>query len=165
MTEHPLGKHSKYKLLLCEYWWENRHGSASKHIQDKLIVYQRLNYEDMFESFNSFCMFLCSIRTNYFGMVHNLLNNSPNYKHKIIRNFVNIISSVDYIQPEICEIVDIHDTMDNTLIYYTTCIKKTFWLKIFQRIWKKYYKKKRAWYGNLENLNYRSIYGIRPSFY
>ena len=49
-------------------------------------------------------------------------------------------------KPEICEIIYLNDVeTDNSAqntCYYTTCIKKTCWLKIFQRVCKKKIQKK-----------------------
>ena len=164
-----LGKYSKYKLLLCEYWWENRHGKAGINIQDKIIVYQTLNRGDLFYDFRGFCQFLCSIKYHYKRTIDFLNQNRPNYKHKIISNFINIISCKNYMKPEICEIIYLNDVeTDNSeqnTCYYTTCIKKTCWLKIFQRKLKNYYKKKKMHYGNLNNILNRQIFGYFPFHY
>jgi len=42
---------------------------------------------------------------------------------------------------------------------YEFCILKTFWLKIFQRKWKKYYHDMIERRKNIRNLQMRSIYG------
>ena len=168
--DEEFGKYSKYKLLLCEYWWENRHGPVGLNIKDKLIVYQTLNRGDLFYDFRGFCQFLYSVKYHYKRMINILKENNPQYEHQIISNFVNIISCKNYMKPEICEIIHLNDrdtdeNIDNNLFYYTTCIKKTCWLKIFQRKWKNYYKKKKMHYGNLNNILNRQIFGYVPFHY
>ena len=39
------------------------------------------------------------------------------------------------------------------------CILKTFWLRIFQRKWRRYFKKKMAFFKNPKSLRRREIYG------
>lgn len=58
--------------------------------------------------------------------------------------------------------IKINDLNIIDVIYYENyefCILKTVWLKIFQRIWKKYYKNKIAKKMNIKNILNRSIYG------
>tara|TARA_B110000285_G_C15129747_1_gene622742 strand:- start:1903 stop:2379 length:477 start_codon:yes stop_codon:yes gene_type:complete len=149
-----LGNNSKYKVALCEYWTPFRHGSSNYIIQDKLILYNYLDYDYLFNEFQDLTAFI------HIGMQNYDLINNTNTKHKRINNYLNIISKKNYIQPEIVEVVEIKD---NDLTY-TTCIKKTFWLRIFQRKFKKYYNKKIQFMKNIFNLRHREINGKYPRF-
>lgn len=68
--------------------------------------------------------------------------------HPIIRNWENIIPSYKV------EIVERYDVDE-----YTICVPKTFWLKLIQRKWKKYYHKMLSRRKNPKNLIKRQIYG------
>jgi hypothetical protein len=62
----------------------------------------------------------------------NYVNNLSS-RHKLIKNYYNIINNSSYLNIEIGQ------------IYYLkgdecVCIIKTFWIKIIQRAWKKIYK-------------------------
>jgi hypothetical protein len=67
---------------------------------------------------------------------HQYYNQNINFalwiEHPIIRNYVTIIKKTNYIKPEIGECI----TLDSG---ETIVILKTFWLRIIQRIWKKYF--------------------------
>lgn len=149
-----LGNNSKYKVVLCEYWTKYRHGKASDIIQDKLILYNYIDYEYLFNEWLILNEFIQSGMRNYQRFYNMSIN------HHIIRNYLNIISQKNYIQPEIVEVVIVKDGD----ISYTTCIKKTFWLRIFQRKFKNYYKKKIQFMRNIVNLRHRELHGRFPIF-
>ena len=69
-------------------------------------------------------------------------------QHPIIRNWENIQPSYKL---EIVTKIEIGE--------YTLCIPKTFWLKLIQRKWKNYYKRKLAKCKNPRNLMKRAIHG------
>ena len=80
------------------------------------------------------------------------LANRANYKHPIIRNYIHIHNKM---VPEITE-----------CIYLPTgeciCIKKTIWIRLIQRTWKKIYKLKQETNARRtlpRNLFYRGITG------
>ena len=91
--------------------------------------------------------------------------------HPTIQNYLNIIDSRYYSQPQILEIVEEFDneidehnqTHENIPIY--TCILKTCYLRMFQRKWKNYYRKKMETIQKMKNpraLYYRTINGKVP---
>lgn len=75
------------------------------------------------------------------------INDSIRPNHPLIRNWANIA-------PYKLEIVERFEIGD-----YTICVPKTFWLKLIQRKWKKYYHKLMAKCKNPRNLLKREIYG------
>ena len=70
---------------------------------------------------------------NYAEMVEATeANANRQVPHKLIRNYHNIISRVNYIKPEIAECFELPTGEYIAII-------KTFWIKIIQRKWKKVY--------------------------
>lgn len=91
------------------------------------------------------------------------INNNKELDHPCIRNYKNIISKLNGVSLEIVETIMINSyPIDESNIQISVSIKKTFWLKILQRKWKKYYKKKLSFMKNLKNLYYREIHGKYP---
>ena len=75
--------------------------------------------------------------------------------HRLIKNYLDIISRNDYIKPEIILSLKLSSG-------YSVAIIKTFWLKIIQRTWKKVFSEKnRIWNQrkSIRDLSYRSIHG------
>jgi hypothetical protein len=78
--------------------------------------------------------------------------------HPIIRNYFNIINNPYYIKPEIAQCI-ILETGE------TIVILKTFWLRIIQRKWKKYFNKLMnilKLRKNINSLNKRQLTGKWP---
>jgi len=91
------------------------------------------------------------------------INNNKELLHPCIRNYKNIISKLNGVNLEIVETIMINSyPIDESNVQISVSIKKTFWLKILQRKWKKYYKKKLSFMKNLKNLYYREIHGKYP---
>ena len=79
-----------------------------------------------------------------------------------IRNIKKIIEQTLHGKLGIIERVNYHTTTYGNSFEYTFAIDKTFWLKIFQRRWKKIYENKLSIIKkmhNLKNLQYREIHG------
>lgn len=77
---------------------------------------------------------------------YHMLTRTPlitNQSHKIIRNYNAIIAKQDYIQPEIVQCIVL-------LTQETVIIKKTFWIRLIQRIWKKVFRLRRIIAGSLQ---------------
>jgi len=163
----------KYNIVLCEIYNPFIHGPPSQpNINSHYLVidiFQYPNYElynsddDVSDDDSEFGITtdLDTIKEIH-QMKYNSLKNTVSYdnsisKHSLIRNYQNIIESEDYIQPEIAQCIYI----DGTCL----AIKKTFWLRIFQRKWKRIYQykqeilKKRMKY---ESLLHRELKGKWP---
>ena len=101
-------------------------------------------------------------RVNYINEIIDFTFNSysylPNQYHIIFRNYKNIIRNSNYIIPEIAECIKLENEE------YIT-IKKTFWIRIIQRKWKKIFKIKQEVFRKRilsSSLRYREIYGKWP---
>lgn len=167
----------KYNIVLCEIYNSYIHGPPSQpNVNSQYLVigiFQHPNYElynsdddinddddeDDFETEMS--SDLDTIKEIH-QMKYESLKNNVSYdnfisKHSLIRNYQNIIESENYIQPEIAQCIYI----DGTCL----AIKKTFWLRIFQRKWKRMYQykqeilKKRMKH---QNLLHRELKGKWP---
>jgi hypothetical protein len=154
---------SRYKLGICELWWKYKHGSDSTNYENKInghfIFMQNVQ---LIHFYNYYKKYILKLLRCYDEHLTQSFINVNTYdiealNHKIIRNFNNIISMPNYYELEIIDI----DYVDDT----TVAIKKTFWLKIIQRIWKRIYKKrmeiikKRC---NINSIHYRQIHGKWP---
>ena len=133
---------SKYNLALCELHYTPIHGKtidSDKYIETHYIIIKtflplnRNNTEDISIIFNKMLQYSTSYRKKYNNLLtNNLLSICP---HTYLRNYVNIISKKKYLIPEIVECITLPTQEIIT-------IKKTFWIKIIQRTWKKIYCKR-----------------------
>jgi hypothetical protein len=73
-------------------------------------------------------------------------------KHGFIRNYHKIISSPNYIKPEIIKVF-VLDTGERVAIL------KTFWIRIFQRVWRRKFAKRLAFFKNIHNINMTRLTG------
>lgn len=69
-----------------------------------------------------------------------------NLQHDYIRNYKNIVSKINYIQPQIAEIIYLDGGECVAII-------KTFWLKCVQRAWKKIFNRRKIIIQNRMNIN------------
>jgi len=75
-----------------------------------------------------------------------------NIFHSLIRNYHKIVKRPNYIKPEIMQIV-ILETGEHI------CILKTYWIRIFQRMWRRKYAKFLSIIKNLDNINMSRLTG------
>jgi hypothetical protein len=66
-----------------------------------------------------------------------------NKKHPIIRNYLEIVSNSNYIQPHIAEVIKFNKANDGNVFYYSLAIIKTIWLKLVQKNWKRIFNERR----------------------
>lgn len=143
---------SEYKIGVCELYHPYYHGcldhlepTQKKELYGSYICFQTLHDNELYEDEDLFP----HNGSGPWGLsTHRVW---PEVSHPFIRNYDTIIESYN---------VDIFTTYIKDGV--TLCIPKTFWLKIFQRKWKKYYKQlqsriQRA--KNPRNLLRRKIYG------
>ena len=135
---------TRFNITVCELYNSAVHGPpAFKSLHAHYIVLHRLKKYDE-RLINKMIWY-------YTGN----LANRTNYKHPLIRNYINIHNKM---APEITE-----------CIYLPTgeciCIKKTMWIRLIQRTWKKIYKLRQettALRSLPRNLFYRGITGSWP---
>jgi len=143
-----------YQLLLCELHCTEIHGKtkdSNPNIESHYIVY------DTFDSITKISHttdYSENANTDYDSVIdceqldNNLLmlddeiaflkriySNMVTLNHPTIRNYRNIISKPDYIKAEIGETI-LLPTQEKVAIL------KTFWLRIFQRKWKRIFREK-----------------------
>jgi len=158
--------HGKYNLGLCEYYWDYKHGvddSDNIIFSDKLLYNENIS-KNLFYTHINLCNILLK---NYFYHNRFLINQISTYIHyndvadkqihSIIQNYTNIVLNRKNYTIDIVQKYKEGDV--------TFAIKKTIWLKIIQRKWKKYYQYKqqqiRKMYNPM-NIHYRELNGKWP---
>ena len=145
---------TKYKLAFCELFNPYLHGEDSnsdKSVYSHYMVFEVIDNESFFN--NDYKISLRYLLNLYKNMINT--NSNPlniGLTHPIVENYNNIIRKRNYYNIEIIE-TDILSGME--MVAY----KKTFWLKILQRKWKKDYHKKINSYKNPRRLFMRQITG------
>jgi hypothetical protein len=137
--------YTRFNITVCELYNSVVHGPpASNSLHSHYLVLHRLKKYDE--------RLIHQMIWYYTGN----LADRVNYKHPIIRNYINIHNKM---VPEITE-----------CIYLPTgeciCIKKTLWIRLIQRTWKKIYKLRQetnALRCLPRNLFYRGITGSWPA--
>jgi hypothetical protein len=74
-------------------------------------------------------------QNKYKFLVQNSLKFNINLEHKIVRNYINIVTKDNYITPHIGQRIYLSG-------HECVAIIKTMWLKIVQRCWRRVYKKR-----------------------
>lgn len=118
---------SKYELGICELYNSHIHGYTDKsyiHIDGHYIIFWLITSES-FMVCDDYKDVISLLLDGYYIYMNNT-------HHPTIRNYNNIIKSENYIKLNIIEKIE----LDSGEII---AIIKTFWIKIFQRKWKKYY--------------------------
>ena len=136
--------YTRFNITLCELYNSAVHGPPSfNSLHAHYIVLHRLKKYDT--------RVLDKMIWYYTGN----LANRVNYKHPIIRNYINIHNKMEH---EITE-----------CIYLPTeeciCVKKTIWIRLIQRTWKKIFKLRQEIIIQRSlprNLFYRGITGSWP---
>jgi|TARA_B100001093_G_C26554633_1_gene895984 hypothetical protein len=150
--------HGKYILGICEHYWSYKHnwGNDDRNNNDKFLFHEKIS-KKLFYNHQG----LCKILFKNYSRDHNIkittysnylyYNNLPLKTHDTINNFNIISTHKNYFKFEIIQKYNEGDI--------TFAIKKTFWLRIFQRKMKNRYKKKIKYMMNPVNLHYRQIHG------
>ena len=136
-VEQHTNHHSKYDLAFCEIFNSKIHGknsNSSKNIDSHFLIFRTLCIYEFYTitQFIPISNFICTIRNDY------ITNNYSQHLHPVIRNYNKILIKKHYISLEIIECVELEGG-EQVAIY------KTFWLRTFQRKWKRHCdsKKKR----------------------
>ena len=145
---------TKNQLMLCELFHPKLHGFDEKSDPNifghYIITYVKNNepsdnesdyedyYSDQDDSSTDDCLILDEeiirlLQNKYKRVVKNSLKFDIDLGHKLIRNYVNIVTKDNYITPQIGE--RIYLSGDECV-----AIIKTMWLKIVQRCWRRVYK-------------------------
>jgi len=135
--DHHTNNHSKYDLAFCEIFNSKIHGknsNSSENIDSHYLIFRTLHIDEFYTitQFIPISDFICTIRDQY------IINNYSQHLHPVVRNYNDILIKKNYLSLEIIECVELKGG-EQVAIY------KTFWLRIFQRKWKRHFdsKKKR----------------------
>ena len=158
----------KFKLAIVELYSPYRHGFHNEKNKHHVYGHHIINYSiDVDEFYNELptlttdmkytnIMAIKSLDIIKYEMNINTLN------HPIIRNYENIINNSKQYEIQIIEpvMVSVGDTdFDN----YSAAIIKTHWLRLIQRKWREFRKKRIADMSKLQNLQQREINGSFPN--
>jgi hypothetical protein len=150
---------NKYELAICDFHIDYLYGkdeTSSKNIEQ----FHRVIYTiDKNEFYNN----------NYVNQIY-LLNNIychllengriiPQNNNSTIRNISKILSQPNRIKVDIIEYHELEELE-------SVAVLKTFWLRILQRKWKKYYKTLQSKINmakKFHNIQYRTIHGRFPA--
>lgn len=123
---------SKYNLAVCHLYHPDYDGltiNSSNNIVNHFLLNEIININSFYNY--SYFIDICIYQLFYFSFE---CSNVLLKKHPNIRNYKEIMN---YYKLSAIEIVS-YDILDGGEM---VCYLKTFWLKIFQKKWKAYYKK------------------------
>ena len=143
---------SQYKLGLVEFYNPQIHGSINTKLHTQFLYSLNIPVDEF-------------INDHPNGWIDDMINRHHNVfnwrsivvdvSHPIIRNYNSIVHKRGGVMLEIVKPFIIMDEGVETYL----CILKTFWLKLFQRKWKQYYRDKILIRKNPKVLLNRQIYG------
>jgi len=131
---------SRYSLGTCELFHPQIHGfneNSDQNILGKFLLYEIFEPEEFYEG-----EYLTMLELHY--NAYNTFYIRRIESHPIIRNFDNIINNQNYYKIDIVE-SEVMPTLE------TTCVIKTFWIKLIQRKWKKIYKQRMEILAKIKN--------------
>jgi hypothetical protein len=168
---------NKWHLMLCELHLPTMHGktdNSDPNIETHYLIHDLYNPTELYETNNSDSDSGSDDENNSYNKIYNAINylkrkylyltesdmfNPILYTHPTIRNYYNIVSNTNYIQPEIGEYI-ILPTLE------AVAILKTFWIRIIQKKWKKVFEQQQQIINErckLQSLIYRQTTGYWPS--
>lgn len=139
---------TKNYLMLCELYHPKIHGFDEKSdpnifghhmiifIKDNEMSDNESDYSDYTDENDEIILDKVIIQTyqnKYKHLIQKSLKFNINLEHKIIRNYINIVTKDNYITPHIGERIYLSGGECVAII-------KTVWLKIVQRCWRRVYK-------------------------
>ncbi len=129
---------TKYGLAYCVFFNAYIHGkdeNSSPNIDSHYLILHSVNMDTFYNSqdFRVFMHMIDMSRRNYSRYIQ---LNEQCREHAVIRNYKNAVLKKNYISLEIIQHIELEGGGENVAIY------KTFWLRIFQRKWKKHYNYK-----------------------
>ena len=165
MTNHH--KKPKFKLALCELHCSRIHGGTENGHYLVMRTFDELDTitdEDIYadddeedigvDEEESMNYTMWSMRYHYEDILERFLRNP----HRIIRNYLNIISESNYIKPEIIMKLKLSSG-------HRVAILKTYWIRIVQRKWKKVFAERvriKELRKKIGNIQWRTMRGTWP---
>lgn len=141
--------YSKYKLALCVPFDPSLHGmnnNSDKNICSHYLVYEIIDPRVFIENYPYTLEILIDVRHYYDAII-----TEP---HPIIRNYGKIIQSEEYFK---------FDIIQNDILRGDECVGyiKTFWLKLIQRKWKRFFKERQDIIKKMSNPKHLMMREIR----
>ena len=149
--EHEFSNKGKYNLVLCELFQPNMHGFV-KFQSDPTVIGHYLVISTLDPTDEEDVNDMVQLHSEKYLYLNQYCNHR---RHPTIRNYRHIVSSENYIQPQIAECIYLKGDEYVAII-------KTFWIKIIQRAWKKVYKNREMAIKQRylpENIIYWQIHG------
>ena len=131
---------SRFVIALCELHNKRIHGPGPKGHYLVYCRYKELNIDWIGET------------GDFMNLEYQYLHNLT---HDLFPNYRQIVMTPNYVQPEIVECIYKDD--------YCIAIKKTFWIKIIQRAWKRVLNKRLNIKKSLSTLRHRELTGRMPA--
>lgn len=125
----------KYEIAFCVFFNAYIHGkdeNSSPNIDSHYLILHSVDTNTFYNSqeFTTF-MNMMNISRRYYSQYFE--RNKQSIEHPVIRNYKVAVLKKNYISLEIIQHVELEGGGEHVAIY------KTFWLRIIQRKWKKYY--------------------------
>jgi hypothetical protein len=149
----------RYYIVIHEIFNRNFHGFTNESepsIETHFLILESFDYKENYN--NSLEIFFREIHQIAREYKTNFLYNHRFQRHCFIRNYNTLIKHKNYMTPEIAKCI-LLPTGERI------CILKTFWLRIFQRKWKKIYKQRMEVLNRRKKISsicYREIMGRWP---
>ena len=147
---------TKYNIVFCELYNGHLHGNTDLIVNTHYLTLDRFKpyvwwdvIRKLYKSYNSRYSRLLSEPGSEIWSAH-----------LVIRNYKNIISSKNYIKPEIAECVYLNGNEE------IVSIIKTIWIRLIQRNWKKIFNLRKEVLSKrckVESFRYREIHGNWPA--
>jgi len=161
---------SNFKLGFVELYWPKIHGTLEK--KDEFIHYHYIvtelfstrgshSLKDSFYNKRQIEAIPLFYTNNYKKYTEMQNNNWPvvsKYPNSYISNFECIVSENNYFQYHIVKPY----LLDS---YHSIAVIKTYFIRIIQRVWKKFYNKRKIFYNErnkLSNIHFKNTHGEWP---
>ena len=126
---------TKYELAFCVFFNAHIHGkdeNSSPNIDSHYLILHSIDVDTFYnsQSFGAFMQMIDGSRRHYSRYIQ--LNKQCG-EHAVIRNYKSAVLKKNYISLEIIQHIELEGGGEHVAIY------KTFWMRIFQRKWKKHH--------------------------
>jgi hypothetical protein len=156
---------SNYKLAIIEPYLPLKHGILNKkhqYLYGHYLVLDTINLNEFYkkiDELNSDANFINKMYNDNLNKLEYEMNNRN--LHPIIRNYRNIIRESNQFTIQIVKPVTI-SVGNNEWDKYSIAINKTHWIRLIQRKWREFRKKRLQSMKNLTNMKYRELHGNWP---
>ena len=151
---------TKYYLAITEIYNPKKHGEGPKDLYTHFLSSMIITSDEFMEEYPS--GYIADLKMQMNSRINIYLQNKygENWynSHPIINNYKNIINNGKDLSVEIVKGYN-YTINEFPELNYSFCTLQTFWLKLLQRKWKKYYKNILLPRKNFKILQKRQITG------